>query len=101
MWYLLNKNTRIKVKTAFGLTKEAEVGDCLGQGTGGAGLVSAAHLDLGLKKGFHTSKSIMYFGQVRVRPLSYQDDVGTICANISMVKNQTKYMSKMLKEKKH
>ena len=90
MWYLLNKNTRIKVKTAFGPTKEAEVGDCLGQGTGGAGLVSAANLDLGLQKGFNTSKSIMYFGQVRVQPLSYQDDVGTICANIPMVKNQAK-----------
>jgi hypothetical protein len=39
MWYLLNKNTKIRVKTAFGMTEEANVGVCLGQGTGGAGLV--------------------------------------------------------------
>ena len=37
MWYLLNRNTRISVKTAFGMTMAAELGDCLGQGTSGAG----------------------------------------------------------------
>ena len=46
MWYLLNKGTKIKVKTAFGVTEQAAVGDCLGQGTAGAGLVIAANLDL-------------------------------------------------------
>ena len=99
MWYLLNKDTRIKVKTAFGLTKEALVGDCLGQGTAGAGLVSAANLDLGLQKSFNTSKNIMSYGQVRVQPLSYQDDVGTICADVAMARDQAQRLTKMLKEK--
>ena len=85
MWYILNKDTRIKVKTAFGVTEEAEVGDCLGQGTGGAGLVSAANLDLGLQKFFNTSSNVMNYGQVRVQPISYQDDVGTICTEVAMV----------------
>ena len=62
MWYILNKDTRIKVKTAFGLTKEPLVEDCLGQWTAGAGLVSAANLDLGLQKSFNTSKKIMCYG---------------------------------------
>ena len=52
MWYLLNKDTSIKVKTAHGMTHEEEVGDCLGQGTAGVGLISAANLDIGLKKYF-------------------------------------------------
>ena len=46
MWYLMNKDTKISVKTTFGMTKEADVGDCIGQGTAGAGLVSAAKLEI-------------------------------------------------------
>ena len=40
----MNKATRIKVKTPCGMTDTAEVGDCLGQGTAGAGLVSQLNL---------------------------------------------------------
>ena len=76
-----------------------DVGDCLGQGTAGAGLVSAENLDLGLQRSFNTSKNIMYYGQVRVQPLSYQDDVGTICADMSMVRDQARRMTKIIKDK--
>ena len=99
LWYMLNKNTKISVKTAHGITHEADVGDCLGQGTAGAGLVSAANLDLGLQKHFNRSNKVMYFGNVRLQPLCYQDDVGTMCANIDMAKNQAERLSKILKEK--
>jgi hypothetical protein len=40
----------ISIKTSFGMTKESDVGDCLDQGTAGAGLVIAANLDIGLQK---------------------------------------------------
>ena len=53
---------KISVKTAFGVTNEANVGDCPGQGTSGAGLVSAANLDLGLQKHFNTSQNVMNYG---------------------------------------
>ena len=103
MWYMLNMNTKIAVKTAFGITEEAAVGDCLGQGTAGAGLVSAANLDIGLQKYFNTSDNtsnpVMYYGNVRVQPLSYQDDVGSICASAHMAHTQAKHMTSMLKEK--
>ena len=55
MWCLLNKDTRIQVKTAHGMTDEEHVGDCLGQGTAGAGIISAANLDQGLQKYFNMS----------------------------------------------
>ena len=99
MWYLLNKNTKIRVKTAFGLTNEAEVGDCLGQGTGGAGLVSAANLDLGLQRSFNNSKAVMNYGQVRLQPLSYQDDVATLCTSVEMARDQANRLSEMIKKK--
>ena len=66
MWYLLNRDTKISVKTAFGLTKEADVGDFVGQGTAGAGLVSAANLDLGLQNHFNRSNQVMNYGHVRL-----------------------------------
>ena len=73
--------------------------DCLGQGTAGAGLVSAANLDLGLQKEFNHSKDVMYYGQVRVQPLSYQDDVGSLCTKVSMLRKQANKMTDMLKQK--
>ena len=99
MWYLLNVNTKIAVKTAFGMSEEANVGDCIGQGTAGAGLVSAANLDLGLQKNFNTTSNVMYYGNVRAQPLSYQDDVGTLCASIEMAECQATHLTNMLKEK--
>ena len=99
LWYLLNKDTNIRVKTAFGLSEKAAVGDCLGQGTAGAGLVSAANLDLGLQKEFNHSNDVMYYGHVRVQPLSYQDDVGSMCTSVNMVRKQANMMTKMLKHK--
>ena len=99
MWYLPNRASKISVKTAFGMTKEADVGDVVGQGTAGAGLVSAANLDLGLQNHFNRSTQVMNYSHVRLQPLCYQDDVGTMCTNIEMVKCQASRMSKMLKEK--
>ena len=99
MWYLLNKGTNIRVKTAFGLSEKVDVGDCLGQGTAGAGLVSAANLDLGLQQQFNHSCDVMYYGHVRVQPLSYQDDVGSMCTNVAMVRKQANKMTQMLKHK--
>ena len=89
MWYLINKGTKIKVKTAFGL----------GQGTAGAGLVSAANLDIGLQKVFNTCDEVMHFGQVRVQPLSYQDDVGTLCTSVAMANIQAEKLTQMLQIK--
>ena len=96
IWYLLNKGTKIKVKTAHGMTEEEDVGDCLGQGTAGAGLISAANLDIGLQKYFNIDKSdelgkneeVAMLGKVRIQPIAYQDDIGSICENIEMARSQ-------------
>ena len=76
VWYKLNKDTEVAVKTTCGMTKTATVGDCLGQGTAGAGLVSQANIDHGLDNYFISCKDVMMFGETRIQPLSYQDDVG-------------------------
>ena len=64
------------MKTAGGLSETAVVGDCIGQGTAGGAIVSAANLDQGLKQYFNDSKDEVYFGNVRLQPVAYQDDLG-------------------------
>ena len=103
MWYLLNKDTKIEVKTAHGMTKEEHVGDCLGQGTAGAGLISAANLDQGLQKYFNESESeeqnqdneVTKYGQVRIQPIAYQDDVGSLCEDVNMANKQAEKLTQM------
>ena len=48
VWFKLNEGTEISVKTAAGISETAYVGDCIGQGTAGAALVSQVNLDQGL-----------------------------------------------------
>ena len=45
LWYKLNQNTHIAVKTAVGLTDERDTGETLGQGTVGGALASALNID--------------------------------------------------------
>ena len=49
VWFTLNEGTEILVKTAGGVSCTAQVGDCIGQGTAGAALVSQVNLDQGLQ----------------------------------------------------
>ena len=107
LWYLLNKDTKITVKTAHGMTEKEDVGDCVGQGTAGAGLISAANLDQGLQKFFNETESeeddieedVMKYGEVRIQPIAYQDDVGSLCDSLDMARSQAERLTKMTKEK--
>ena len=75
VWYQLNKDTEISVKTASGMTDTALVGDCIGQGTAGGALVSQANLDQGLMEHFENSSEEIDYGNVKLQPLAYQDDI--------------------------
>ena len=74
------------------MSETALVGDCIGQGTAGAALVSQANLDHGLMDYFQDSKDEISYGGVRLQPLAYQDDIlrgskdvmGTQVGNIKM-----------------
>ena len=76
LWYKLNENTEIRVKTSTGLTDTAMVGNVIGQGTAGAALVSQLNLDHGLHSYFEDSCDEIYYGDVRCEYFAYQDDIG-------------------------
>ena len=74
LFFLLNQNTRIRVRTGCGLTDWEEAGDGLGQGSGGAAKVSALNLDRKLDSIFNGSKQMINYGGVRQQPYAFQDD---------------------------
>ena len=89
------------------MTEEEDVGDCLGQGTSGAGLISAANLDTGLQKFFKKDESesntligdVAMLGKVRIQPIASQDDVGSICQDVKMARSQADKLTNMTLEK--
>ena len=89
------------------MTEEEEVGDCLGQGTAGAGLISAGNLDIGLQMYFNKDETddedakedVTMFGDVRIQPIAYQDDIGSICDDVKIAKSQADKLTKMTLKK--
>ena len=75
------------------------VGDCIGQGTSGAALISQINIDMGLQEQFHDSNDPMVYGDVRIQPLAYQDDIGSINNGVSMARIQPRKVSDMLEIK--
>ena len=87
------------VKTTCAMTETAEVGDCLGQGTAGAGVVSQDNLDHGLNSYFPGCKDVMYYGETIIHPLGYQDDLGAPCLNVRMARVQASLLASLIQEK--
>ena len=78
--YEMNRDTVVKVKTPVGDTDEAETGEGLGQGTIVGAILSAANLGQGVEKYFHDSENEVFYGQVRLQPMLFQDDVARLSA---------------------
>ena len=58
------------INTAVGMTGAASMGDCIGQGTAGASLISQANISLGLQKHFGVVQEVVYYGDIRIPPLA-------------------------------
>jgi hypothetical protein len=76
LWYKLNQNTRIRVKTGVGMSDYAEVGAVVGQGTMGGAVVSQAVLDEAISEEFVPGEQHeANYGQVGMQPCMFQDDL--------------------------
>ena len=83
LWFKLNEETEIKVKTSSGMTNTATVGNVIGQGTAGAALVSQLNLDHGLHSYFGGSSDEIYYGGIRCEYFVYQYDIGNPSAGVT------------------
>ena len=73
LWYLLNINSRIRVKTAFVYSDWYDAGELIGQGTGGGAVVSAGNLDYAVDELFIGSDDELVYRSVRIQPIVFQD----------------------------
>ena len=99
VWYKLNQNTVIQVKTGAGMSAQGLAGPVTGQGGGGTALASALNLDLGLNSHFSGSKDEECYGRVRLQPLIYLDDTARASYNVNSMKAGNMKLASLMMEK--
>ena len=75
LFFYLNKNSNIRIKTGVGISEERSIGENIGQGTIGGALVSGQNLDCDIFETFEKCTSEVCYGSVRMQPVLYQDDL--------------------------
>ena len=78
MWFKLNENTKISVKTSVGDTKKAQIDDSVGQGSFGAALVSSLNIGSAIVDEFK-GESTANIGLLMLLCLILQDDIMKMC----------------------
>ena len=77
----MNRETRIKVRTAVGVTDEESTGEGVGQGTLDGAIISACSIDYSIDKFFSNSSYEVSYGGLNLQPLLYQDDIFRLCSD--------------------
>ena len=77
--YMMNKDTKISVRTALGLSDDRDTGEGWGQGTIEGAICSAVNLDNGVKDFFADSEYEVSYGDVALSPTLFQDVVSRLC----------------------
>ena len=76
LWYKLNMDTKIRVRTGAGVSEYADVGAVVGQGTIGGALGSQAVLDERISEHFPPGgEDELNYGGVPMAPLIFKDDL--------------------------
>ena len=108
LWYKLNEDTRIKVRTAAGVTAAGEVGAVVGQGTIGGALVSQAVLDDAVMEKFLPAGSpvlpagrsdLTHYGSVPLAPLMWVDDMLNPCERLEEAREANRKINILMKER--
>ena len=95
IWYKLNENARISVKTSVGESKSKIVKDSIGQGSGGASLVSSLNLGCAIEDTFENNPSTT-IGNLNLNALCFQDDISKINDNLEHARKGCKLIDRTL-----
>ena len=99
LWYKLNQDTKIRVKTGAGMSNYSDVGAIVGQGTLGGALVSQGVLDSGISEQFSPGgEDEMRYGSVKLGPLIFQDDVLHGADGIKQARNANNKMANVVRK---
>ena len=100
LWYKLNANTRIQVKTGVGVTRFGEVGAVVGQGMLAGALVSQAVLDDGVMEHLTPGGELqMEHGDVPLAPLMWMDDVMNSADSLEKASEVNQKVNVLLKQR--
>ena len=98
LWYMLNRDTQIRVKTSFGMTGVATTGENVAQGSIGGGLISSLNLDKTVTSYFSGADDASYM-DLKLSPLLFQDDSIRFSTTIEEVQRGNILMSNAMKIK--
>ena len=91
LWYKLNEQTKIQVRTGAGLSAPALVGPVVGQGTLGGTLLSQAVLDDGVREQFPPGgPGELDYGTIPMAPCLFQDDLTHIVGDLPFARKSNK-----------
>ena len=97
--YELNKSNRIQIKTSVGVSNRFEVGPTVAQGSIGGGLISSCNLDYSVNKYFRSSSSEVFYHDLKLQPLIYQDDLGRFSTSVQAAQDGTKKIESCMESK--
>ena len=99
LWYKLNENTRISVKTSVGETEKATVRDTIGQGSVGAPLVSSMNIGRTVSELDKTDIEPSYIGRLKVSSVVFQDDIAKFSDSVENARVAADKLDKALRDK--
>ena len=98
LWYRLNENTRISVRTSVGESKRATCPDTIGQGLEGSALVSSCSIGTAIQETFANEFST-WIGELGLCCLIFQDDIGKLNDTLKEVREGCNKIDETLKGK--
>ena len=100
LWFKLNEDTQIKVRTGAGMTRVGEVGAVIGQGMIGGCLVSQAVLDDGVMEHLPPGGELQIkYGDVPLAPLMFIDDILNIADCLSKARKTNERVNIIMKQR--
>ena len=99
LWFMMNKDSQICVKTGFGMTDTAPTGENVAQGSIGGGIISALNLDKTVGGHFKGADSEVSYGTTRLSPLLYQDDAMNFSTSVEGAQKSNILMGQAIKMK--
>ena len=99
LWYELNKDAQIRIKTAAGMTSLKPIGENVTQGSIGGAILSSANLDKTLSAYFAGSDSEISYGDKRLSVFGFQDDALRMASCLESVQKGNTFIESALKRK--
>ena len=98
LWFKLNEDTDIRVKTSVGLSETERITDSIGQGSGGAALVSSLNIGSAMKDTFHEVPSTK-IEEVGLNSLIFQDDISKLNDTLEQARKDCQKIDRTLEKK--